>query len=425
MVSEVDESAYYDLQVADTNNYVDEFGHIHHNSGKTWVGSAATCKHFWEFPKVNSGYFAPTYPQIRDIFYPTIEEVAHEWGLKVQVRTGDKEVHYYSGKKYRGTTICRSLDDPASVVGFKIGHALVDEFDLLPIDKALLSQRKIMARMRYKVAGLKNGIDYTTTPEGFKATYQIFVDDLIKKPEKAANYGLIHASTYQNENNLPDDYIPSLIEAYPEQLITAYLDGQFVNLTSGTVYRNYDRKRCSSNETIQPKEPLFIGMDFNVEHMAATVYVKRNNKEWHAVDEFCDYLDTPDICRAIKERHGDRKIYVYPDASGKNRTTKGASTSDIKIIRNHGFEVRCHDTNPLVRDRVNAANKAFADGLVKVNERLCPTVARCLEQQAYDKNGEPDKKTGMDHQNDATTYPIAYEMPIIRPMAKAPPMRMF
>src|SRR5690606_7885821 len=106
-------------------------------SGKTWVGSAATCKHFWEFPKVNSGYFAPTYPQIRDIFYPTIEEVAHEWGLKVQVRTGDKEVHYYSGRKYRGTTICRSLDDPASVVGFKIGHALVDEFDLLPIDKAL------------------------------------------------------------------------------------------------------------------------------------------------------------------------------------------------------------------------------------------------------------------------------------------------
>jgi len=389
-------------------------------SGKTWVGCAATCKHFWEFPKVNSGYFAPSYPQIRDIFYPTIEEVASEWGLKVQIRSGDKEVHYYSGAKYRGTTICRSLDDPASVVGFKIGHALVDEFDLLPIDKALLAQRKIMARMRYKVDGLRNGIDYTTTPEGFKATYQIFVDDLLKKPEKAVNYGLVHASTYQNAKNLPDDYIPSLIEAYPEQLITAYLGGQFVNLTSGTVYRNYDRKRCSSSETIKEKEPLFIGMDFNVEHMAATVYVKRNSKEWHAVDEFCDYLDTPDICRAIQERHKDHKIFVYPDASGKNRTTKGASTSDIKIISNHGFTVRAHDSNPLVRDRVNSANKAFADGLIKVNERLCPTVARCLEQQAYDKNGEPDKKSGQDHQNDASTYPIAYEMPIIRPNAAAP-----
>jgi hypothetical protein len=393
-------------------------------SGKTWVGCAATCKHFWEFPKVNSGYFAPTYPQIRDIFYPTIEEVAHEWGLKTTVRTSDKEVHYYSGSKYRGTTICRSLDDPGSVVGFKIGHALVDEFDLLPIDKALLAHRKILARMRYKVDGLKNGVDITTTPEGFKATYQLFVEEVIKKPEKAVNYGLIHASTYQNEANLPEDYIPSLLEAYPEQLITAYLNGQFVNLTSGTVYRNYDRHRCNSSEVVIDREPLRLGMDFNVEHMAATVYVMRG-KVWHAVDEFSDYLDTPDICRAIKERYPENKIVVYPDASGKNRKTTGAAESDIKILKNNGFTVRAHDSNPLVKDRVNATNKAFSDCLIKVNYRKAPTVAKCLEQQAYDKNGEPDKKSGQDHQNDATTYPIVYELPIVRPHGTPVPMRRF
>jgi len=44
-------------------------------------------------------------------------------------------------------------------------------------------------------------------------------------------------------------------------------------------------------------------------------------------------------------------------------------------------------------------------------------VARCLEQQAY-KDGEPDKKAGFDHQNDATGYPIAYEFPILRPMTQ-------
>jgi hypothetical protein len=43
-------------------------------------------------------------------------------------------------------------------------------------------------------------------------------------------------------------------------------------------------------------------------------------------------------------------------------------------------------------------------------------VASCLEQQVY-RNGEPDKTSGVDHQNDATTYPIAYEMPILRPVA--------
>lgn len=51
-------------------------------SGKTWVGCASLCDKSWEFPKVPLGYFAPTYPQIRDIFFPTIDEVAFDWGLK-------------------------------------------------------------------------------------------------------------------------------------------------------------------------------------------------------------------------------------------------------------------------------------------------------------------------------------------------------
>ena len=43
--------------------YVAGFG-----SGKTWVGCGGICKGMWEHPKINQGYFAPTYPQIRDIF---------------------------------------------------------------------------------------------------------------------------------------------------------------------------------------------------------------------------------------------------------------------------------------------------------------------------------------------------------------------
>jgi hypothetical protein len=63
-----------------------------------------------------------------------------------------------------------------------------------------------------------------------------------------------------------------------------------------------------------------------------------------------------------------------------------------------------------------ATNAAFEAGRLFVNARACPTVAQSLEQQVY-KNGEPDKSSGVDHQNDATTYPIAFEMPIVRPVA--------
>lgn len=375
------------------------------------------CLHSWEHPGITQGYFAPTYPQIRDIFYPTIEEVAHTLGLRVDIKVSDKEVHFYSGRQYRHTTICRSMDKPQNIVGFKIGHALVDELDVMEADKARHSWRKIIARMRYNNPDLKNGIDVTTTPEGFKFTHEMFKVALAEKPELAKTYGIIQASTLDNAQNLPDDYIQSLYDAYPAELISAYINGQFVNLTSGTVYKSYDRTVNRSTETIQPKDALYIGMDFNVTKMAATVYVKRG-EVWHAVAEIVDGYDTPDMSRIIKERWQDNghRIVIYPDASGQNRTTKGASQSDISILSGAGFEVRAKPTNPAVKDRINAANRAFERCMVMVNDKECPVTARCLEQQAYDKNGEPDKSAGNDHQNDATTYPLAYEMPIHKPM---------
>jgi hypothetical protein len=66
-----------------------------------------------------------------------------------------------------------------------------------------------------------------------------------------------------------------------------------------------------------------------------------------------------------------------------------------------------------VRDRVNSVNAAFQHGRLFINAKACPTTASCLEKQAYDDNGEPDKMSGFDHQNDSLGYVIVYEMPII------------
>lgn len=409
------EECFYDLQVLETNNYVDEFGHIHHNSGKTVCGSMGVCMHHYDFRKVNSGYFAPSYPMIRDIFYPTIEEVAFMFDFSVKINQGNHEVHHYDGRRYMGTTICRSIDKPGSIIGFKIGHALIDEFDTLPLSKALLGWRKIQARMRYKVDGLKNGIDVTTTPEGFLATHKLFVEDLINKPELKNSYALIQASTYDNAANLPGDYISSLIESYPQELIQAYLHGQFVNLKSGTVYRSYNRVTHNSTEAINPVgEVLFIGMDFNVQKMAARVFVKRANG-FHCVSELKDIFDTPSMIKVIQEKWPKQKYrsIIYPDASGSGRHTTGASTSDIKLLLGSGFEVRAKPSNPFVKDRVNSVNVAFSKGRLFVNARLCPDTASCLEKQAYDSNGEPDKSSGFDHGNDAFGYFVAYEMPVL------------
>ena len=171
-------------------------------SGKTWVGCSSLCDKSWSFPKVPLGYFAPTYPQIRDIFFPTIDEVAFDWGLKTKIYESNKEVDLYYGRQYRSTIICRSMEKPNTIVGFKIGHALIDELDVMTKVKAQQAWRKIIARMRYKQAGLLNGIDVATTPEGFKFTHEQFVKEANLSDAKRALYGMIQASTYDNEANL-------------------------------------------------------------------------------------------------------------------------------------------------------------------------------------------------------------------------------
>lgn len=387
--------------------YVAGFG-----SGKTWVGCTGLLSHFGQFPKIDAAYYAPTYKLVKGVFYPTIDEVAYDMGFRTRIKLGDHEVHVsYNGRHY-GVIHCRTMDNPANIVGFKSGHALVDELDIMPTDKATEAWRKILARMRYKVDGLKNGIDVTTTPEGFKFTHDRFVK------RGGGDYGLIQASTYDNALNLPDDYIATLREDYPPQLIEAYLNGQFVNLTSGTVYTNYDRQQHRSTERVESNEPLFVGMDFNVTKMAATIYVKRKSgKEWHAVDEIVDGYDTPDVIRILQERYPGHHITVYPDSSGKNRKSVGASISDISLLQGV-FKVKAKNSNPFVRDRILAVNSALHRGVLFINDESCPTTADNLEQQVYDANGEPDKKNGKDHQNDATGYPIAYEMPITKPIAQ-------
>ncbi|AIM40760.1 putative large terminase [Idiomarinaceae phage Phi1M2-2] len=388
--------------------YVGGFG-----SGKTFVGCLDLLIFASQHPGTVQGYFGSTYPSIRDIFYPTFEEAAELLGFRCRIVESNKEVHIYRNGFYYGTIICRSMDNPASIVGFKISRALVDEIDVLPKKKAHDAWNKIIARMRLVIDGVVNGIGVTTTPEGFRFVYERF------KENPSKDYSMVQASTYENEEYLPPDYISSLYDTYPDALIDAYIRGKFVNMTSGSVYTNYDRAECNSLESWNGDEPIHCGMDFNVRNMAVCIFVKRPDG-YHQVDEISEGLDTPWCIEELKTRYPDTRINVYPDASGRNASSKSASESDLKLLEQAGFWVHVNSTNPRVKDRVISVNKALQDGVVKVNALRCPQTAACLEKQTYDANGEPDKKSGHDHQVDAFGYPVAFLFPIEKPMARSP-----
>ena len=358
-------------------------------------------------PEVNRGFYEPTYDLIRMIAFPRFEEIMESSGIPYRIYKSPinkLEIEGYN------SIIFRSMDTPSRIIGYEHGDADVDELDTLKHADAQEVWRRILSRNRQKKAdGSLNTIGVTTTPEGFRFVYETWA----KNPRDG--YEIIQAATASNPH-LPDGYIDSLRDIYPDALLSAYLEGLFVNLTSGTVYSSYNREKNRSSETIRKKEPLSIGMDFNVTNMSAVVYVWRD-KVWHAVSELKGIYDTPSMIDTIKEKFTQHHITIYPDASGKSRKTVDASISDIHLLRQAGFTVKAKEANPRVKDRIMATNSAFDHNLVMINDDECPEYARCLEQLAYDKNGEPDKTQNIDHLPDAGTYPIAYEMPIRKPMA--------
>lgn len=356
------------------------------------------------YPNQNIAYYLPTFDLVRNIGFPRFSEELEILGARYKIN----KVFHTVDIENCGSIIFRSMDTPERIVGYEVADSLVDELDTLKKEQARTAWQKIIARNRQKKPdGSINTSAVGTTPEGFRFVYEMW------GKQKLAGYELIKASTYSNRRNLPDGYIEALESTYPSNLLSAYLDGEFVNLTNGAVYPNFDRNLNSTFETMKPSEPLHIGLDFNVTNMSAVIHVLRNN-EPHAVLELTGIFDTPTMARMIKERYKDNghAIYIYPDASGNSRKSNNASESDLAILRQHGFNVLVNSTNPAVKDRVLSVNSMLESRKYRVNPDTCPSLVESFERQAYDKNGEPDKTSGFDHVLDAAGYMIAYRYPI-------------
>ncbi len=194
--------------------------------------------------KTNVAYYLPTYDLVKQIAYPRIAEMLNNLAVPYSVNKSD---HTFEVNNKR--LIMRTLDNPERIVGYEVGDSLVDELDTLPTAKARDCWSRIIARNRQKKRSGKNTVAVGTTPEGYRFVYEKWG----KNPTES--YELIKASTYSNKH-IPTDYVELLRETYPSQLLNAYIDGEFVNLTSGTVYSNYDRTRCRTLEDIQPGDHI-------------------------------------------------------------------------------------------------------------------------------------------------------------------------
>lgn len=411
-------------------------------AGKSTTMVACVMRDLQISNKVKIACYCPTYDLLSLITAPYLEERLIQANIEYKYNKSTNIFQLATGQQI----ILRSMDNPARIVGYQTFRAHIDELDTLQTEKAEEAWNKIIARNRQRIPMLdddgkkilleedvideksgvviakagsdkvhENRVSAYSTPEGFRFCYKRWIK------ESGDDYDYVQAPTHSNPHN-PPDYIQSLRDTYPAGLIDAYIEGMFVNLTSGSVYPEFSRELNNTNAVAELGENILVGLDFNVNQMAASICVRRKDEKGndclYQIDEISGGRDTETVCEILKDRYGvGHSITVFPDASGRGTSSKSASVSDLAIIKSFGFKIKAKSKNPFIKDRVASVNGMICNGSrlrrFFINVTECPNSTDCLEQQCFD-NGMPDKKSGTDHHNDSVGYLIDYLFPVRR-----------
>lgn len=372
------------------------------------------------------GVYEPFHDLVKKIAWPMVQMWLAELGITGKLNQQDSTI--YTSTTGVGDFYFKSMDNIEALVGYETYTSHIDELDTMTAENAEKAFKKIMGRNRQAPKDLpqehriwvpktkrweaKNRISVYTTPEGFRFCHKMW-DLKSENVAKNQEFKLYKGRTMDN-STLPEDYIQGLKNTYSSKQLKAYMEGEFVNMQSGSVYYNFDRQIHCTDRVVRPDDILHIGVDFNVDKTCGIVFVDDMENGiagriiTSAVDEFVNCLDAPALAKAIKARYSSNKVICYPDCSGRNRTNANASESAIKALKDEGLEVRAKKKNPLIKDRVSNVVKMIEDGRLKVNVNKCPTLTTSLEQQAYNDKDEPDKTMDLDHPVDGMGYRLFY-----------------
>ena len=372
-----------------------------YGAGKT----RALCAKAVMLAAANQGFIGavmePTGPLIRDIWQNDFDDFLETYDIPYTFRASplpEYTLHLPGGDT---KILCRSFENWSRIIGLNLAWVLADEIDTVTPVIANKAFPKILGRLR---SGNVRQFAAASTPEGFRWMWNTFGSDDAKQ---RTDRKLIKMRTADNPH-LPPDFIERLQANYDPQLLRAYLDGEFVNLTTGQVYDRFDRsKHIITDMPDTSREPLRVGVDFNVGNMSAVITIRQGNSLL-VIDEISGAHDTDALAQEIQRRYPQRQTYIYPDASGGNRSTN-ASQTDIQILESYGFSNQSPRSNPAVRDRVAAVQALLENGKGQVRLTIaagCRKMIECLELQSYNEKGDPDKDGGYDHMNDALGYII-------------------
>lgn len=379
-------------------------------SGKTFCMAVKTIMLACENDKYPGAVIEPTHAMHKKVFLPVFLPLLEQKSIQYthNIKDGLIILHTVWGDR---KIWLLSADKPTALVGLSLSYACIDEIDTLRTTHATDVYNAVASRL----TGGSMQICSVSTPEGYKFLYDHFVAQIEADPSLTERRKVIKASTHMNQY-IDDDYVADIRRRYPPKRAEAYLNGEFVNITSGQVYEYFDRNTHHTNKTINDfhNHTLHIGMDFNFQNMSATVSTIVD-KVIYTIDEFHHLKDTQAMIAAIQAKYPDRNIIIYPDPAGRANQAN-SSVSSIAQLQQAGFTVKVPSKAPRIADRVMSVNAKLLNGLgtisAYVNTNTCPELTKCLELQGYDPDGLPVKDNKLDHMPDAYGYFIHWHFPI-------------
>ena len=377
--------------------------------GKTYLAINELAK-FASQPNKKVWYVAPSYRQAKAICWGVLKEkmIQHKWVKSIN--HSDLTITL----KNNSQITLRGSDNENSLRGVGLHFLVMDEF-------ADTSKETWYEVLRPTLSDTKGHALFCGSPRGFgNWSYELY-----KQGETNKDWASFKYTTLEGKQ-VSEDEIEQAKQDLDLRTFQQEYEATFVNY-SGMIYYNFSRDKNIVDKYNKNTGILHIGLDFNVDPMSAVVCVIENDRIF-VIDEVQIYSsNTNEMCEEIRTRYKNVQILVYPDPSAKQRKTSAGGLTDLAILKNNGFDVRCRSTAPLVRDRINAVNSKLKNVNGKSSlfiVKSCKNAIKSIERQIYKEGTHiPDKDSGYDHMNDALGYLVEYNFPLKRNFAPSHPKR--
>ena len=369
--------------------------------GKSILSKVALLDNAAEKPRSLNWYVAPTYRMAKQIMWEEINRTVPEKWIKKRNET------FLRLDLINGSIIeLKGADKEDSLRGVGLDYLVMDEMqDMRP------GVWGTVLRPTLAVSG--GGALMIGTSKGYNYFYDMWLKGMSGNSSAWKSWQFSTASS----PFVPEDEIENARSDMDPKTFRQEMEASFENM-SGRVYHVFDRKLHVGECKFDPKLPIYIGQDFNIDPMSSAIMQIQPNGEVWVVDEIVLFSsNTQEVCEEIERKYWRHinQITIYPDPAGGSRQHARGET-DLDIFREKGLKrLKFHRKHPRITDRVNSVNKMLlsATGEIRVRvDRSCKHTITSLEQTMYKPGGrEIDKKMSVEHITDALGYFMEFEYP--------------